>query len=82
MLADRFGEKTKDGIRIKAPIRHQDIAESVNCSRETASRELAKLNKKGLIGTVDGNICVKEVGKLMDQVGVQSNLRKRLKRLI
>lgn len=42
-LADRFGKTTKKGIVIEAPITHQDIADSINMTRETASRALELL---------------------------------------
>jgi CRP-like cAMP-binding protein len=42
-LADRFGETTNGGIVIQAPITHQDIADSINMTRETASRALELL---------------------------------------
>ncbi len=48
-MSRRFGVETKDGIRIDLPLRHQDIASSVNSSRETTSREIGSLTKKGLI---------------------------------
>jgi len=48
-MSKRFGEETSKGTRISAPIRHQDIASSINSSRETTSRELAVLERKGLI---------------------------------
>ncbi len=79
-LADRFGAKTDGGIEIQAPIRHQDVAESVNCSRETASREIAKLHKRGLVGSNNGNIVVHDAYSLMDLVGVQETMRNRFKR--
>lgn len=60
-LAKRFGNKTKSGIVISVPLRHQDIAASTNCSRETASRELSKLEKKDLIFTQDGHIVIKDI---------------------
>jgi CRP/FNR family transcriptional regulator len=50
-MSHRFGQETADGLMINAPLRHQDIASSVNASRETASRELAKLEKRRLIKT-------------------------------
>jgi CRP-like cAMP-binding protein len=40
-MAKRFGTRTKDGLLINVPLRHQDIGSSINASRETASRELA-----------------------------------------
>jgi CRP/FNR family transcriptional regulator, cyclic AMP receptor protein len=48
-MSQRFGKPTPEGLLIEAPLRHQDIASSVNASRETTSRELAALERKGLI---------------------------------
>lgn len=45
--ASRFGEKTKNGIRITVPLKHQDIASSISATRETTSRALADLERKG-----------------------------------
>lgn len=55
----RFGEVLPDGsIKITAPLRQQDIASSINASRETASRELSILAKKGLIKVSERNVIV------------------------
>jgi CRP/FNR family cyclic AMP-dependent transcriptional regulator len=59
-MAERFGEKSPDGIRINVPLRHQDIASSINASRETASRELAFLDRKGLITNKQTYITIKD----------------------
>ena len=48
-MSQRFGRVTEDGLLIDVPLRHQDIASSVNATRETASRELAALERKGLL---------------------------------
>lgn len=48
-MSRRFGKNTSEGILIDVPLKHQDIASSINASRETASRELGALEKKGLI---------------------------------
>lgn len=45
--AKRFGEKTATGIRIAVPLKHQDIASSISATRETTSRALAELERKG-----------------------------------
>ena len=47
--ADHFGKTVPGGILIDAPLRHQDIASSINSSRETTSREMAYLERKGLV---------------------------------
>ena len=77
ILADRFGEKVNGGIEIKAPMRHQDIAESVNCSRETASREIAKLQKKKFIRSSNGMFVVMDPEGLINMVGVQESMKHR-----
>jgi CRP/FNR family transcriptional regulator len=48
-MAQRFGKRTTHGVRINVPLRHQDIASSINSSRETTSREVALLERKGLL---------------------------------
>lgn len=80
VLADRFGAKSAHGIEIAAPVRHQDIAESVNCSRETASRVIAKLQKRGLVGSFDGSLVLLNPEGLMDIIGVQETMRQRFNR--
>lgn len=63
-MSNRFGKKNKDGsILIEVPLRQQDIASSINASRETTSRELTALEKKGLIKT-NGEIVLKDVATL------------------
>lgn len=68
-MAQRFGtEAASGGITIEAPLRHQDIASSINASRETTTRELALMERKGLI-TKNGPNFV-----LVDPVKLQSFL--------
>lgn len=47
--AKRFGQSSDHGIVLDVPLRHQDIASSISATRETASRELAVLERLGLI---------------------------------
>jgi CRP/FNR family cyclic AMP-dependent transcriptional regulator len=48
-LSTRFGEKHGDNTIIRAPITHQDIADSTNMTRETASRAVELLFNDKLI---------------------------------
>jgi CRP-like cAMP-binding protein len=52
-LEERFGQHHGAEIVINAPITHKDIADSINMSRETASRALELLFKEGLVGQND-----------------------------
>ena len=63
ILSRRFGETTEQGQKIAVPLRQQDIASSINASRETTSRELSALEKKGVIKN-HGHIVIKDMEKL------------------
>jgi len=52
-FAERFGKPHGLEILIDAPITHQDIADSINMNRETASRALELLFEEGLMGQTD-----------------------------
>ena len=63
-MAVRFGHKKSDGsVVIDVTLRQQDIASSINASRETTSRELTALEKKGLVAT-NGEIVLKDIEAL------------------
>ena len=63
-MSNRFGRETEAGVVIEVPLRHQDIASSINASRETASREISALERKELITNKDSFIVLKDVPKL------------------
>lgn len=64
-MSKRFGEKQADGTTLIAvPLRQQDIASSINASRETAGRELSRLEQKGIISTKHSHITLNDVDKL------------------
>lgn len=65
ITADRFGKvQGKEKIIIDVPLRQKDIAHSINTSRETTSRELSALERKGIISTNPSQIIINNVGKL------------------
>jgi CRP/FNR family cyclic AMP-dependent transcriptional regulator len=63
-MAGRFGKETDEGVMIEVPLRHQDIASSINASRETASREIATLERRNLIVAKRSYILLKDVPAL------------------
>jgi len=63
-LAERFGEGHGKEVLINAPITHQDIADSINMTRETASRALELLFEEGLMGQKDHLFTVLDLPKL------------------
>lgn len=63
-MCQRFGVQTDDGMLIEVPLRHQDIASSVNATRETTSRELSALERKGLLSNKQSLILLKDLDAL------------------
>lgn len=63
-MSQRFGKETPDGLLIEVPIRHQDIASSINATRETTSRELSALERKGLLVNKQSYTLLKDVSAL------------------
>lgn len=66
-IADRFGQKTEDGsIIIQVPLRHRDIASSISATRETTSRTLSELERKGIISSEQSRITIRSSEALED----------------
>jgi CRP-like cAMP-binding protein len=63
-LAKRFGKHKGMEIIIDAPITHKDIADSINMTRETASRTLEILFKEGLVGQKDHFLTIQNLTRL------------------
>lgn len=66
--ARRFGRKVDGYTRLDVPLKQQDIASSINATRETASRALAELERKGLITSEASFIT------LLDEAGLREFL--------
>jgi CRP-like cAMP-binding protein len=63
-IAKHFGKKSDKGIIIQHRFTQQDIATLVGVARETASNEMIKLEKKGLITYINHSILVENINKL------------------
>jgi CRP/FNR family cyclic AMP-dependent transcriptional regulator len=63
-MCGRFGRETTHGTMIDVPLKQQDIASSINASRETTSRELTALERKGLISNGQPTILIKDIEAL------------------
>lgn len=68
LLSDQFGEKQGKNIMIDLPIRHSDIADLINATRETVSRELAKMERKKLIKCQNRKIVIKSQSALESEL--------------
>ncbi len=55
---------------ITAPVTHQDIANSINMTRETASRALGLLFEEELLGQDDHLFTILDMAKLQAELGL------------
>lgn len=68
-IAKHFGDKsTNNSVIVHHRFTQQDIATLVGIARETASNELKKLEKKGLIKYVDHSILFDNIKKLNSEL--------------
>ena len=67
--ARRFGTPIDDNrMVIDVPLRHQDIASSISATRETTGRELAGLERKGLVKTEQSIITLTDIEGLREHL--------------
>ena len=64
ICAERFGEKEGTTIIIQVPLTHRDIANFLGLTRETASIEIKKLERKNLITYRGRHLVVKDISGL------------------
>ncbi len=73
-IAKHFGEKANNGVIVHHRFTQQDIATLVGVARETASNELVKLEKKGLVKYIDRSILFENINNL--EFELSSNQRR------
>jgi CRP-like cAMP-binding protein len=73
-LARHFGECQDSLTTITLRVTNDYIARSTNMTRETASRELSRLNRKQLIRMIDGRIVIPDLTHLGNEISRHFNL--------
>lgn len=69
-LANSFGTKTKNGFVINALITHEDLAHSINMTRETFGRCVSRFQQKGIIGyDTEHHFIIKDLPALSTIIG-------------
>lgn len=76
-LANRLGKHNSDSgdsIVINTRITNDYIARSTSITRETASRELSRLNRRQLIRNIEGRILIPSLVNLRNEISQNFNL--------
>lgn len=71
-FADKFGHKMDQGILIQLQFTHSNISSWLGINRETVSRQMKKLEKKGLIGYKNNYLLVADLEKLKQESLINS----------
>lgn len=67
-LADTFGKKIPEGVKIMVPLTHQTLAEILNLARETVTRRMALLEQKNLAQTSGKHIVIPDLDRLRAEI--------------
>lgn len=71
IYADRFGEKNGSLVGIDLNLTQKDLASQTGMTRETVSRELAKLKAKGLVEKHRRTIVIRNLDSLNNELSTQ-----------
>lgn len=67
ICSERFGGRVGENVEIQVPLTHRDIADLVGVTRETASIEIKKLERKGLIAFRGRHLVVRDLPNLRQE---------------
>lgn len=68
ILSKRFGTRNGFKVALSMPLTHTNIANSINMSRETTSREMEKLKRKNIITEKNHFITIENIEKLENEL--------------
>ncbi|HET9098466.1 MAG TPA: Crp/Fnr family transcriptional regulator [Candidatus Saccharimonadales bacterium] len=68
-LGKYFGHVRRDQLVIDMPLTYQDLADSLNITRDTANRASLELMKQGLIERLDHKVVIKDVDGMKEIIG-------------
>jgi CRP/FNR family transcriptional regulator, cyclic AMP receptor protein len=63
-LADRYGKKTDEGIRIEMELSHKELAEMAGTAREVISRVISRFRRIGCVSFFDNKLIITDHDKL------------------
>jgi len=63
-LADRYGKKTDEGVRIEMLLSHRELAEMAGTAREVISRVISRFRRIGCVTIFDNRIIITDREKL------------------
>ena len=67
--SERMGDRTQEGIHLKLPLTHQEIAQMIGASRETVSRLLGELRRQRILSLNGSGLLIRDRDALSAKAG-------------
>jgi CRP-like cAMP-binding protein len=74
-LASRFGVRRNNRTVIDLPITHEVLAGTINLARESVSREMEKLERRGIISRINHQIIINNMVALRETLSQPLNMQ-------
>jgi CRP-like cAMP-binding protein len=64
MLQEKLGEPSPHGVRIRARLSHEDLAQMISTTRPTITRLLLRFTREGLLSTDGRHLCLRNLSAI------------------
>lgn len=64
MLQEKLGEPSPQGVRIRARLSHEDLAQMISTTRPTITRLLLRFTREGLLSTDGRRLCLRNLAAI------------------
>ena len=64
MLQEKLGEPSPHGVRIRARLSHEDLAQMISTTRPTITRLLLRFTREGLLSTDGRHLCLRNLAAI------------------
>jgi len=69
MLQEKLGEPSPHGVRIRARLSHEDLAQMISTTRPTITRLLLRFTREGLLSTDGRHLCLRNLSAIQRRLG-------------
>ncbi len=69
MLQEKLGDPSPQGVRIRARLSHEDLAQMISTTRPTITRLLLRFVREGLLSTDGRRLCLRNLAAIRRRIG-------------
>ncbi len=68
MLQEKLGDPSPQGVRIRARLSHEDLAQMISTTRPTITRLLLRFTREGLLTTDGRHLCLRNLAAIQRRI--------------